>query len=588
MILPDTVSDFIAAYFPNITELTAAQILSARDRLETWVRAGFPGEDLRPNSVVGDRVLTPFSHLFAGWEVALQRLCSDLDLENAANSVVYNCAFVNRYLTNFSSYSSTTLKSRGIVRLVFNSNTAVVLDRATLLQLNTRTMALVLPFAGALSVLPAGTVYQEGVNVAILTDMVDGTYAADIAVYGDSGAVVTAGTGATLSVSIATLVSATALYDFDLGSAVSSTVDAAQRARYGMVSATPASREGLKRLVAREFSDMTAVHITIPGDDVNLRSTVSTLGFANPAVDVFVHSSQYGAIQTQRVRLPFVAAQGNASVNKFLGKLSLVGNPIRIRSITSAEKTSLVWIPKTTPGCVIYSRSRAGARAPLLSAAGSRFEELWAAIDMPALPIVGGNALSTSIIDGIPYALFDVTYEYEPITPQVQSVLESDEYRAVGLDVLVRPATAVSIERFHVKYAKPDGVNVNITAARAAIYNSLKKFGGDHAFSQAQIADIMFYHRATDVRNIDVRATANFTAANFVLPNTAAELDVNFASGVSAAVAPPSYQIANPAALAPTTFVDPSLGTGSETFSALCAGSLGFVLDPERITFEAV
>lgn len=592
--LPDTIQDFVAAYFPAIGALTDAQIQSARSRAEAWLRAGFPDEDLRPNSLLGDRALTPMAHLIAGLEVALQRVASDLDTENVAAGTIYNCDFVNRYLTNFGVMNRTNLPSRGVVRLTFNSDVAVELDRSTQFQFGSEVYGMLLPFSGLLRILPVGVPATVHTNAVTLTDMSDGTFAANIFVGSNQKSTVQAGDTAALNSVIPTLVSASALVDFDPGIAPTGTSDAARRTRDSVVAATPASRDGLMRMLRREFPDLIGAFVSLPGDMVNLRSTVSPLGFGSPALDVWIHSRGYGNRQVQRVFVPYVTTQPAALTPtlvspKFLAKLSLVSSPLRIASVTSVDNPGVSWIPKTTPGISIYSRSRGGAKAPLLTAAGTSYEELWVAMDMPQRD-AGGDAIGTAIVNGVRGAYFDVAYDSDPLLPAVQQVLEGTAYRAAGLDVLVRPAVPIELQRFSVSYTKLTGASVNLTAARADIAKLLRNSAGYAPFAVSQLIDIMFYYQARDVRSISVDGFAHFSAADQLIKtqNNPPELDVDFETAIADAIPVPSYRTSTVGSLTPGNFVDPALGTGSETLAALSTGAVSFLLEDPVITFTQV
>ena len=234
-------------------------------------------------------------------------------------------------------FDTTTLQSRGIVRLAFNANAQVTLDASLQLQLSGVTFTLELPFAGPLVILPVGSVFASGTNCVILSDLSNGSFAADIFVTGGSGSAVAAGTSSTFSATIPGLVSAVAIADFDKGNPVSGIANAAARTQQSFVSATPASRQGITKMLNNEYPDLVGSSVSLPGDPTNTRSTVSALGFGNPAVDIFIHSTQYGLLQTQRVLLPLVASQGGHTINKFIGQLSLIERPMQITQVVSAQ-----------------------------------------------------------------------------------------------------------------------------------------------------------------------------------------------------------------------------------------------------------
>lgn len=85
------IPDIVQLYFPSFSEIPEAQVLSARQRLQTLMHAGFPDIDYRPNSPLGDLGLSPFAYLFAGAEIAMGRFMSDLDMANVSRNIIWNC-----------------------------------------------------------------------------------------------------------------------------------------------------------------------------------------------------------------------------------------------------------------------------------------------------------------------------------------------------------------------------------------------------------------------------------------------------------------------------------------------------------------
>ena len=93
--------DFVSTYFPKPGELSAADLQSMRDRLNTFGRIAFPDIDMRPDSVFGAYALTPLACFLAGLEEAMRRFRSDLQLGNVADGIIYDCDFVTAFLQNW-------------------------------------------------------------------------------------------------------------------------------------------------------------------------------------------------------------------------------------------------------------------------------------------------------------------------------------------------------------------------------------------------------------------------------------------------------------------------------------------------------
>ena len=126
-------------YGPLFDEIPNEKFLEVRERIEAFYRQNFPDVDTRPDSAVGDLVVTPAAFHRAYEEIALGRFMSDLDLANVAEGVIWNCPFVTEYLKNFATVDRANLRSTGIVRLVFDTDQDRIMDRRTRFNFGTGT-----------------------------------------------------------------------------------------------------------------------------------------------------------------------------------------------------------------------------------------------------------------------------------------------------------------------------------------------------------------------------------------------------------------------------------------------------------------
>lgn len=83
--------DLISTYYPALADIPAASIRAARERIVNYLQAAHPELDTRPNTPFGDLYITPAAEDMAAKEVAWGRVLSDLDLQNVADGIVYNC-----------------------------------------------------------------------------------------------------------------------------------------------------------------------------------------------------------------------------------------------------------------------------------------------------------------------------------------------------------------------------------------------------------------------------------------------------------------------------------------------------------------
>lgn len=575
--------DLIAIYFPKLSELTDTELQSARNRLESYLRAGWPDEDMRPGSPVGDRVLTPFAHLLVGLETGMGRFMSDLDLEQVSSGTIFNCDFVRAFIANFAVIDRDTLRSTGVVRATFNIDKLYTIDRRTSFKFGDNVFNLRLPFEGHLEILPAGSLPSISNNSLVLSEVGENRFSVDIPVFGTVDAVVAVGDTGTINVDISELISLVAIADFATGAPETSLPLLAKKTRLRFPGAALTSKRNATSYLLNEFSDLVGASAINPGDALMLRASVNPLGIEDTRVDIYARSTQYDFLATQLIRLEFVEAQGEVTVRKFIGKLDLIGHPTVVSKITSAENTAVSFIPGLTAD--IFARSNSPVKAPFLTSAGTAYEELWVVFDMPTEE---GSELLTTITDSEDrrWAYFNVEYRHDPLYWSVAAAVGEPDTKPAGVDILVRPFVPVLLTRFNVNYVKKSGITMKLDQARAEILAYLRAVSYPDGYSDARIGDAMFYAGAVDVKSIDVAGRVVWSAGTKILAHDDTLPDVDLAAAEAAARNPPAVSIDRTSALALDDFVDPELGTADETFAAVGAATQCFIIAPETITFS--
>ena len=582
--------DFISTYFPTVDELTVEQLQAARANLETWLRAGWPDEDMQPGSVVGDRVLTPFSYLLAALETSAGRFMSDLDTSQVAQNIVFNCDFVTAFLQNFAVQDSGATYSTGILRMLFAKDSEINLNRQLQFSINNEIFTLDLPYLGELWLQPVGSVARVGQNHVIFRDLGNSVYSADVRV---KGAViitpVLVNTSATADSDITNLIGISALTDFDMGNAETSLATLAKKTRQTFAAASLTSRKSSVSAVLNLFPNLIGVSPILPGDDIMMRASVNALGITVPRVDIHVKSKQYDFLSSVTVNIPFVTTQGSpaTSVRKFIAKLALPGYPTFIKSITPVENTAVVITPGVTANAFVWSKSLNPGRAPLLTCAGTAEEALWVSFDMPIHPITGSELITTAVTtDGVRYAQFVISYYHDPVYPGVSDQLDNPDTKPANAEVLTRPFIPVAINKFHITYTKQIGKVVNIAGARSEILSYLRGLSFPNRYSNAKIADALYYRNAEDVKSISVSATVMWSAATKVLPIGSSTPEISYVASLASAVTPPVVYITNTQNLDMVPYTDPFLGGAGETMAAASAANICYIIAENNITFS--
>lgn len=577
--------DIIATYFPALTEIPEDKLRDTRARLLAYLAAGWPDLDMRPNSVFGDRVLTPFTYLVAAAETAQGRFMSDLDLENVAKGVIYNCDFVRRYLKNFAITEQSTLTSSGIIRITFAADQAYIIDRRARYRFGTDVFDLRLFQDGPLYIQPVGTPPSAELNTCNLVEITDGVYVADVPVTGAMTTPVLAGDTATTDFLPDGLLEVAALTNFQYGLPPESLPVLAQKTRETFYSASLNSPGGVRRYLTKEFPDLTGISAVTTGDAEMIRDVVNPLGFADGRLDVYARSAGYAFTETQIVRLPWVPEQDAQVVGRFIGELKLSHPPYLINRIEAVAAPTLN-LDDGAGSQLIFSRSRDYNRAPMVSAAYTSLERLWLSIAMPKDGITPLIPLDIAG-DGSQSALFRIVFRTDPLRDVVERAIGSRDTAPVGVDVLVRGFIPVVIDQLVVRYSRSRGTTVALDTARKEITDLFSSLSYPRPYSDSRIYDAMLFAGAEDVRSITCRAHVAWSVANRILPPGVPAPDEDHGAAVAAALQPLPITIGDSRGLMPA-YRDQGLATVSATFEAIGPRNIMFILDASVIEFEEV
>lgn len=577
-------TDLVNIYMPDYDEVPASSFLSMRARLVTWFKAYDAELDTTPNSVFGDLVLTPLAYNLAAQEIALDRFMSDLDLEQVAKGTIYNCDFVRKFLKNFAVVDQTTLQSSGIIRVVFSADDTYTIDRRTRYQFNDEdgtTFDLRLPHPGHLVVLPVGSTVEPYQNQKVLTQIGEGEYAVDLGLVGTMESPVLKGATGTTDLLLSDIIGLYATVDFDYGLPPDSLPTLAERSRTTFYGATMSTRQGAKHYLTKQFPDLTAVSPVVTGDVEQVRDGLNPLGVSSGKLDVFVKSVGFVAGDEHSVRLTY-----DADLEKFVGELDLMNHPYYIDSIVYSEDDTID-LGLRAGGIKIYSKSLNAAKAPMLQAAYSVYEQLFISIDMPKsdlnVPLIAPKIGS----DGSQYSDFVVTFRSDPMVPVVHDAVSSRDIGPIGVDVLTKGFVLVVVSDLLIEYTRKPGVTVTLDTARHEIYDYFRTLGYDTLYSDSRIVDTMYYAGASDVRSISCDAKVQWTLADVVLKEDAPSVLTDLAGAEAAGLTPPTLTIASSGSLVPH-YVDPFMGTDAATYAAVGPRNVAYLLDKANIRFSEV
>lgn len=566
--------DLFNNYFPALADIPESRALDARNRVATYTQAGWPELDMRPNTPFGDFHLTPFAYLLAGLEIAMDRFRSDLNLENVANGVIYDCDFVKQFLGNFAVTARENMEASGVVRMVFNTDREYFIDRSALLSFEGNLFRPYTPNAGGVVIRRVGEPAQPGTNDVRLIDRGDGTFSADFAVVGTMTVAVTLGSDGAISPLPEELISLVALQDFQQGTPESSLPALAAKTRKTIYASANGTPGGILRYLNQEFPGIVSSSVVISGDNEIMRDGSSPFGLSASNMDIYARSGGYSFFESQTVRLTL-----NEAADKFMAKLNLTGQPYLLNSVTDVDG---VVVPKDF--IEVYSRSSNGTRAEMGAAAYSELEDLFLVVQVP-LDSEGVPRLEISYnADGSAYIDVIVNYRTDPMIPFIRAAMTSRDFSPVGVDVLVRSFIPVVFKKFVIHYTRRAGTSVQLETARAEVLSYANKVGYPDVFSESRLHDGVFLAGAHDVVDVEAVGEVRWSLADYFLPSTTPTPIADYDACVAARREAPRISFPNIRALR-SVFRDPHVGTSLGTYVAAGARNMTYVLDSSQITF---
>lgn len=99
-------------------------------------------------------------------------------------------------------------------------------------------------------------------------------------------------------------------------------------------------------------------------------------------------------------------------------------------------------------------------------------------------------------------AEFDVGYFYDPTLPQVEALLEQDDYRPAAMSVLARGFAICHVSALAISYRAPFGQNLDLNTIRQNIADYLNGLAWPDSFDSNRVAALMLEGGATGVSAI--------------------------------------------------------------------------------------
>lgn len=571
--------DLISTYFPTAAEITTEQRQSMRERLEAYGKILFPDLDMRPDSVFGMWYLNAFTEFMTALEEAMRRQRSDADLSQVEQGIIYDCAFVEKFLHNWAVQDRAVKQASGTIRLTFSQDATTEVDLGTKFSFGTSGDMVFLPraiYTGPIEILPVGSSKTAGRNQMVLQQVDENDYAVDIPVLGYMSTPVVKGLAAALDRTIENLISAVSLYDFVDGAPAMSLSKLASLARRTSYAVGMGSRGQIAQMLTQNFPEALRCSAVMSDDPESMRGGVNPLGIQQGAVDLYVKSGTYQFFDTTVLRVPYVVEQDGTPVGKFMLKLGLLQAPIKIEKLTHLDTALNLEYE-------ILVKSKDPVRAPLLTAGFTRLEDMWLVIDMPK-DSSGSDLVPLLLDQDGAYAMFQLDFWTDPLISSASDFVDGPEAVAENVDLVVRGFLPITFTKFNVRYIRDAATLTALEAARERIHQYINELAYPDVFSLAEIAEIMRYSGARSILGVDVSASVPFTIGTRVLKVAAPDPLEDYAGAITESFEPYGITIRDVGALQ-QIYRDPNAGTASEQLFAIGPRNIGFWLHPDTITF---
>lgn len=397
----------VTDYMPDINSLSQEELSEVRDRLETYLRSKeeFKDLDLRPNSVVGDLILSPLAHIIASLELAMNRVLSDIDLGNVSQGTVYNCDFVKTYLNNFGEGQVYEYPSTGVVQLLFSESDTKFIDYGTKFIFAADGGEYIYELVDVENNITLRSPYEAGnLNDPYEKKLVkigDGRYAVNLAIKGPAGVGVNADTVPKTDIGHASLIGAKALGDFDRGTLPENVMELARKVQKTYYSSSLNNRTGAVSFLLQTFPEIRSVSAVISGDDELARNRENILGVREGALDLFIKSRDRYLVTEQEIKMVF-----DNETDTWVGSADLLEPAVWIDGIFRAGSTVNSEVAN------IFGKSRDEALCPGATSSYSKYEKLGFEItegvtsdDITPRNIVNGTVNSSQLSTGVQLSL---------------------------------------------------------------------------------------------------------------------------------------------------------------------------------------
>ena len=251
----------ITDYMPAIDEISQETLQDVRSRIVSYLRTSeeFTDMDVRPDSVVGDLVISPIAHMLASLEIGMNRIMSDIDLANVSQGTIYNCDFVKQYLNNFGEGQAYEYPSTGIIQLTYSDPRTKLLDYGTKFIFAADGGNYIYELIDVDNNITLRSPFEKldlnNPNEKQLVKVGENKFIVNVAVRGPAGVGVNADTVPSTDIPHSSLIGARALGDFDRGTLPENVMELALKVQKTYYSSSLNNRSGAVSFYYKHFQN---------------------------------------------------------------------------------------------------------------------------------------------------------------------------------------------------------------------------------------------------------------------------------------------------------------------------------------------
>lgn len=533
----------ITDYINFESEIDSDRLFDVEQRIRLLMREKWPELDTTPSSPFGNLVLTPIARVITLFEQSADCILGDLNLENALNSIVCDCSFVESFLKGLGLTSLTEINTTATIRLTFNSNQIYNFDQSYPLLFNNEFVfnfiagksnpTIQIKKWSSTGVDSSKTSINTTKLAELKTDRNNNIYQlsaaelyydnqstqpnqffVDIPIYGPATASITAGTDAALDENmpnITNIISAQIIEDVEPLTLPTTIAELAKLCQSIQPSSNLTTRAGVSSYVFNKFPKTIGVSGVISGDDEMKRNTVeSPFETVSPYLDIYVKGSRDLYTCTEIIPSDHFLRLEQSTVQVVSPWWHFQHIPIQFTGITCMDGTEELESADETQ--ITTTALMNNIQTDTVKDLNLTENECY--FLLPLHPI---QVSDTSTSPQGKYYL-KVSYLYDPLMEAVQKTIESPACCPV-INTLTRPFYPFIFKSFTISYRKETGKFFDRQAAVDDIYNFINSLTYPLIYDDAYISDIMISNGASGVDNISADISVSADAAEQYVNN---------------------------------------------------------------------